>query len=465
MVNLDLLIEGGEIVTPRGRYRGTIGIEGGKIALISTGYSPPARETVNAEGKIITPGFIDSQVHLRDPGVTYKEDFSTGTCAAAAGGFTLVADMPNTKPPVTTRARFLDKLDAIRGKAVIDYALYASGTNVDEIPALLDAGAIGMKLFMITDPRSGYPHDPALFTGDDGVLYDILKKTAAEGSFCAIHPGNQEIFLHESKKCWAAGKTGPHYFLKAYFGEDFIVDDTATSTICILAAAAKCHAHILHLRSEKSFRIVENAREEGARVSIEVNPKYMLLSDRDMERMGPLATPYGLTEAQQAVLWKALNRGLVDVLASDHAPHTRDEMEPGWTDTWSIPFGNPQLDHVLPVMLTRVNAGMTTLERLVEAYSETPAKLLRVYPGKGTIEVGSDADLTIIDMNSAGTLSDDGLYTKVGWSPYSGWQYRGKPVMTIVRGRVVMKDGIVTGEPGWGAFVPGSRQDRFWTKP
>jgi dihydroorotase len=459
---LDLVIEGGEVVTPHGRFHGTIGVEDGKIASITTGATPGAKQTIKAHGMIVTPGFIDSQVHFRDPGVTYKEDFTTGTSAAAAGGFTLIADMPNTKPPVTTAARFLEKLEAIRGKAVVDYALYASGTNIDEIPALLDAGAIGIKLFMITDPRSGYPHDPALFTGNDGVLYDILKRTAAEGSFCAIHPGNQEIFYHESQKCWAAGKTGPHDFLSAYFGEHFIVDDTAAATICILAGAARCHAHILHLRSEKSFRIIDAARQAGDRISIEVNPKYMLLSDEDMKRMGPLATPYGLTKTQQDVLWKALNSGLVDVLASDHAPHTKEEMEPGWKDTWSIPFGNPQLDHVIPVMLTKVNEGVTTLETLVRTYSEMPARLLRVYPQKGAIQVGSDADLTIIDMNREGTLSNAGLYTKVGWSPYEGWAFRGRPAKTIVRGRVVMQDGKVTGKPGWGAFVPGSRKSVFW---
>lgn len=459
---LDLVIEGGEIVTSHGRFGGTIGVEGEKIALISHGTGLQARQTINAYGKIVTPGFIDSHVHLRDPGVTYKEDFTTGTRAAAAGGFTLVTDMPNTKPPVTTAARFAEKREAIRGKAMVDYALYASGTNIDEISALLDAGAIGIKLFMIADPKSGFPHDPALFTGDDGLLYDILKRVAAEGSFCAIHPGNQEIFLHESKKRWAAGRTGPQDFLSAYFGEHFIVDDTATSTICILASAAECHAHILHLRSGKSLRIIDDARRAGDKISIEVNPKYMLLDNEDMQRLGPRATPYGLTKEQQATLWRALNSGLVDVLASDHAPHTQEEMEPGWKDTWSIPFGNPQLDHVIPVMLTKVNAGATTLETLVRTYSEMPARLLRVYPQKGAIQVGSDADLTIIDMNKTGVLSNSEVHSKVGWSPYDGWPYRGRPVTTIVRGRVVMQDGNVTGEPGWGRFIPGARIDKFW---
>lgn len=461
---LDLIIQGGEIVTPHGRFPGTIGIINGKIALVSNGTMVAAKETITADGKIVIPGLIDSHVHLRDPGVIYKEDFTTGTRAAAAGGFTFIADMPNTKPPVTTVERFREKMSAIQGKAITDYALFASGTQVDQIPGLLDAGAIGIKLFMVTDPKSGYPHDPALFTGDDGMLYDILKRVASEGGFTSIHPGNQEIFVHESKKCWASGKTEPRDFLLAYFGEHFIGDDTATSTICILAGAARCHAHILHLRSEKSLSIIERAREAGDRISIEANPKYMVLGADDMERLGPLVTPYGLTKSQQDVLWRGVNSGLVEVLASDHAPHTKAEMEPGWKNTWSIPFGNPQLDHVIPVMLTKVNEGRMSLETLVKSFSEMPARLLRVYPDKGAIQVGSDADLTILDMNAKGRLSDAEVYTKVGWSPYDGWNFTGRPIMTIVRGRVVMRDGKVIGTPGWGKFIPGNRFDRYWVK-
>ena len=457
MDHVDLVIQGGEIITPGGRFQGTIGVEDGKIAFLSSGWAPKAKRTLDIEGKVVVPGFVDTHVHFRDPGVTYKEDFTTGSRAAAAGGITCVADMPNTKPPVNTAERFRNKLEIIREKSIVDFALFGSGTHADEIPAILDAGAIGIKLFLVTDPRSGYPHDPELFTGDDGVFYDILKRVAFEGSFCAIHPGNQEIFVHESKKCWAAGTTGPRDFLKAYFGENFIADDTSVSTMMILARSAKTRIHILHMRSENSFKIAESAKRNGQKITIEVNPKYMLLNDQDMERLGPLATPYGLSEKEQKVLWDRLNEGQVDILASDHAPHTKEEMEPGWKDTWSIPFGNPQLDHVIPVLLSKVMEGRTSLEALVRTYSEMPAKLIGVYPRKGVIQVGSDADLTVLDLHAKGVLSDSTVYTKVGWSPYHNWRFHGRPVMTLVRGSVVMSDGKVTGKPGHGQFIPGVR--------
>jgi len=458
MSGVDLVIQGGEIMTPGGKFQGAIGVEEGKIAFISNGWAPKAKKTIEIEGKIVVPGFIDTHVHFRDPGVTYKEDFATGSMAAAAGGITFVVDMPNTKPPVNTAESFIKKLEVVRNKSLVDFALYGAGTKMDEIPAILDAGATGIKLFMVTDPKAGYPHDPELFTGDDGVLYDTLKRVKAEGSFCAIHPGNQEIFVHESKKCWAAGTTRPKDFLAPYFGENFIADDTAISTIIILASSAKTPTHILHVRSEKGFKMAKMAKEAGERISIEVNPKYMLLTEKDMERLGPLSTPYGLSEKAQNILWQCLNAGEVDVLASDHAPHTKEEMEPGWKDIWSIPFGNPQLDHVITVMLSRVHEGGTSLETLIRTYSEMPAKLLGIYPRKGVIQIGSDADLTIIDLEATGTLSDKEVYTKVGWSPYNGWKFSGRPVMTIVRGRVVMDQGRVRGEQGWGQFIPGVRR-------
>lgn len=209
MPDIDLLLLGGVIVGPNGRFRGNIGIESGKIVLISENWEPSAKEVIDLEGKIVTPGFIDSHVHFREPGITYKEDFTTGSQAAAAGGVTYVVDMPNTKPAVTSAERFLEKLEIIKNKSIVDFSLYTGGTNIDQIPALLDAGAIGIKLFMVADPKTGYPHDPELFTGDDGVLYEILKRVAEEGSFCSIHPANQEIFVHESKKTLESRQDNP----------------------------------------------------------------------------------------------------------------------------------------------------------------------------------------------------------------------------------------------------------------
>lgn len=452
--SVDLLLVGGDVYTDGELMPASVGIADGKIAFISKqDWVPTAKREINISGRIVLPGFIDTHVHFRDPGLTYKEDFFTGSQAAANGGVTCVVDMPNNKPALLTRQRFKDKRDSVAEKAVVDFALYAGATNPEEIPGMIEEGAIGVKIFMVSDPKSEYPHDPELFTGDHGELYDVLGLARDLGVYCAVHPQNQQLFTHESRKRWAAGTTGPRDFLEAYFGENFVGDHTAISTLVEMSRASGARTHILHVRTERSIKMIREAAAEGVPVSLEINPKYMLLGEEDMARLGPACTPYGLPLTQRSILLKCVRDGLVDVLATDHAPHTREEMEPGWQDAWSIPFGNPQLDHVSTVLLTLVNEGVLTLDSFVKTMSSGPAKLLGIYPRKGALHVGADADIAVVDMAAMGTLSDDDCYTKVKWSPYSGRAYRGHVTMTIAGGRVVMENGRVTSEPGGGRFI------------
>lgn len=451
---VDLLLTGASVFTDGALVEASVGVIGGRIAFVSArGWEPPAARVIDLSGRIVLPGFIDTHVHFRDPGLTYKEDFLTGTQAAAAGGFTCVVDMPNNKPALLSRERFVEKRDDVQTKALVDFALYAGATQIDEIPGMVEEGAIGVKIFMVSDPKSKYPHDPELFTGDDGDLYDVLRLARDLGVYCAIHPQNQQLFTSESRKRWAAGTTGPRDFLEAYFGENFVGDHTAISTLVEMSKAASARAHILHVRTPRSIRMVREAADEGVPVTIEINPKYMLLGEEDMARMGPLSTPYGLSADIRSQLLQEVQAGRVDVLATDHAPHLRAEMEPGWTDAWSIPFGNPQLDHVSAVLLTLVNDGVLSLSALVRVLAENPARLLSIFPAKGTIRPGADADFTVVDMAATGTLNDQECYTRVGWSPYSGRAYRGRACMTICRGTVVMTAGKVVGRPGHGRFI------------
>jgi dihydroorotase len=453
---VDLMLVGGKVFTDGGLIDASLGIKDGEIAFVSSRqWTPSATRTLDVTGKIVLPGFVDTHVHFRDPGLTYKEDFLTGCQAAVSGGFTCVVDMPNNKPALLTRQRFRDKLENVRAKAIIDFALYAGATNLPEIPGMLEEGAIGVKIFMVSDPKSHYPHDPELFSGDDGVIYDTLCIARDHGAYCAVHPTNQQIFTHESRKRWAAGTTGPREFMAAYFGENFVGDHTSISTLVAMSEASRARTHILHVRTENSIRIINRSRDEGTPLSIEINPKYMLLGEEDVDRMGPLSTPYGLPAQQRANLMKMVDQGLVDVLGTDHAPHTKEEMEPGWKDAWSIPFGNPQLDHVSAMMLTKVNEGALSIESLVSVMAEGPARLIGAYPRKGSLRVGADADIAIVDMEKKGTLTDAECRTKVGWSPYSGKSYHGRVVTTVSRGEIVMQDGSVSGEPGRGRFVPG----------
>ena len=214
--------------------------------------------------------------------------------------------------------------------------------------------------------------------------------------------------------------------------------------------------HILHLRSEPGIRIIQTAKEQGVPVSMEVNPKYMFTTFADLDKKGPLCVPYATSPESKQMLIDCANKGWIDVYGTDHAPHTRDEMEPGWNDAWSIPFGNPQVEHYMTALLSFVSSGKMTLKTIIRMCSEQPARLMGVWPRKGCIQVDSDADFAVLDMNARGTIPDK-VYTKVGWSPYSGMQYHGLPVMTVVRGKVVMRDGKVIGQPGYGQLVrPGA---------
>jgi dihydroorotase-like cyclic amidohydrolase len=240
--------------------------------------------------------------------------------------------------------------------------------------------------------------------------------------------------------------------MNAYFGENYVSDHTAIATLIEMARASKARTHILHLRSEQGIKAIQAAKQDGVPVTMEVNPKYIFTNLADLEKRGPLSVPAAMTPEGQQMLLDYTNRGWVDVFATDHAPHTREEMEPGWQDAWSIPFGNPQVEHYITALLTRMSRGQISIETLVRVCSEQPARIMGVWPRKGALQADSDADITVLDLDARGILSDK-VYTKVGWSPYSGMEYHGRPVMTFVRGRMVMRDGQVMGEPGWGQLI------------
>jgi dihydroorotase len=454
MPNVDLVLKGGSVYMPGGAKEADIAVQEGRISGIGEeGVFSSSAEVIDVSGLLVLPGVIDTHVHFRDPGFTYKEDFGSGTQAAAAGGITFAVDMPNTNPPVITRKVLEEKIEEVKGKAYVDFGFWAGGVEVDEIPGLLEAGALGIKLFMVKDPKSGYPHDPRLFTGDPALLYEIFKKVAACNAVVSVHPTNQDLFYANSVRCWETGNTTPMDFPEAYFGKDFIGDDSSTSTILILAASAGCHLHVLHLRSDNAIRMCLDSKKAGNHVTLESNPKWFFLDESDLKRLGPLAQPCGLSKEQTAVLWGHVAGGSIDVLGTDHAPHTLEEIEPGWKNAWEIPFGNPQLDDYVPLLLTRVNEGTLTLDRFVTLCSENPAKVMGVYPRKGVLRLGSDADFTIVDMKRERVLKNEDTKTRVGWTPYAGRKVKGVPVMTVVRGKVVMRDGEITGKLGDGQHI------------
>jgi dihydroorotase len=431
---------------------------GESIALISRrGERQSAKRAIDVAGKIILPGIIDLHAHTRDPGYTQKEDFFTVSCAAAAGGVTTWVDMPNVEPPTTTVELFLEKRARAEKASLVDFSHFASGVDLAEIPGLAAAGVAGFKIFQVS---GAYPHDPRLALNDEGKLLERFRGIAKTGLPCVVHPFNQSLFDFFSEEAFARGKPRNHVtFAEIYTRE--VVWESAIASLLSLQRESGVRLHVVHTHSARSLRLLRHAKMAGQTVTVEIDPKYFHLGIKDLEEKGPQVCPAGfVTEDKERVaeIWRSFQDGTIDSIGSDHAPHTREEVEKQRSDAWGAAMGNPQYDHYLSVFLSDVHQGKITLANLVRSLAENPARILGLYPRKGAILPGSDADLVVVDWERERVLDNEGLYTKVQWSPYAGWKVRGAPVLTMVRGTVVAENGKVVGERGHGNFIPGVPQ-------
>jgi len=453
---LDLVVKGGQVWTPGGMLRADIAIDHGKIAVIcSEAAVPAAAKVIDAQGHVVIPGLVDTHTHHREPGFTHKEDLTTATQAAAAGGVTLTVGMPNVNPPTNTLDRFKDVIEISKKKAIVDFNHNPSGTVPEEIPRLADAGCLAFKIFMVKDTGRDYPHMPGIGLHNHGELFRCFEAVAKTGLPLMVHPHDQDLMDVIEQRYWLREDRSPQAYAKAYREFDGIIWDTAIATILRFQKATGVKLHILHMSTPGGLEMVRRAKEEGRSVSCEVNPWALFLGSwENVERIGPYCLGFWVPEEHVEALWEGIHDGTVDLVGTDHAPHTREEKEIGWTDMWRSPGGEPQIQDYLRLFLTEVNRGRLTLDQVVRLTSYNPARRFGVYPRKGVIQVGSDADLVIVDMTKEETIQNKTTYTKVGWTPYDGQKVKGAPIATIVRGKVVMENGNVIGKPGDGEFVP-----------
>ena len=453
---MDLVVKGGQVWTPGGMLRADIAIDQGKIAAISSGAAvPTAAKVIDAQGHMVIPGLVDTHTHHREPGFTHKEDLTTATQAAAAGGVTLTVGMPNVNPPTNTLDRFKDVIEISKKKAIVDFNHNPSGTVPEEIPRLAGAGCLAFKIFMVKDTGRDYPHMPGIGLHNHGELFRCFEAVAKTGLPLMVHPHDQDLMDVIEQRYWLREDRSPQAYAKAYREFDGIIWDTAIATILRFQKATGVKLHILHMSTPGGLEMVRRAKEEGRSVSCEVNPWALFLGSwENVERIGPYCLGFWVPEEHVEALWEGIHDGTVDLVGTDHAPHTREEKEIGWTDMWRSPGGEPQIQDYLRLFLTEVNRGRLTLDQVVRLTSYNPARRFGVYPRKGVIQVGSDADLVIVDMTKEETIQNKTTYTKVGWTPYDGQKVKGVPIATIVRGKVVMENGNVIGKPGDGEFVP-----------
>lgn len=460
-------IRGGTLWTDRGPLRGDVLLdERGRIDEVimhSSGESSMGDDgsasDVEATGLWVLPGVIDAHVHFRDPGMTEKEDFETGSAAAAAGGVTTVLDMPNTVPPVSSGELLTEKKNLIANRSVVDYGIFGVLALPDEanpaqkamstdpvaraitaVEGLIDAGACGIKLFM--GPTTGDIRSP-----EPGTLYQVLKHFSGSDIVFTFHCEDRETIEAATSRLPQDHVNDYSTLLKSRprFGEL-----TATDAALRLSMETGARVHIAHVALKEAVDAIERAKDAGARVTAETCPQYLFLSEEDYPRLGAMMKvlpPIRSMEDQEA-LWRGLKAGVIDAISTDHAPHQRDGRNDSPLDG---PFGASGVETLLPLMIDAATRGKCTVEDVQKWTAIGPAKAYHLSDHKGMIKPGLDGDIVIIDPNASWKVDGGSWRSKSANTPFGGRSGSGKPMMTIVRGHVVFDHGDVIKERIGGA--------------
>lgn len=452
MSTFDLVIRGGTVVSPEGCVAADVAITDGRIAaLVAPGTELEAGRAIDATGRHLLPGAIDVHSHHREPGFTHKEDIVTATSACAAGGVTTSFAMPNVDPPPNSADRLEAMFELYRAKAIVDWNVNPAGTVPENIAQLATMGIAAFKVFMVVDTGRSYPHMPGIGVHDHGKLLEIFETIAPTGVPLMVHPHDQELMDHIEKGFWARGERDFRAYAKAYAAYDGIIWDTAAALLLRLQLATGTQLHLLHTQTKGVVDQLRHAKDRGQDVSAEMNPWAVFLGNdwANIERLGSYALSYWVPEQNTEPLWEALRDGTIDLMSTDHGPHTREEKEPGWTDGWKAHTGTPSAQFYVPLLLDASSQGRISLERVTGATATEPARVFALRH-KGRIEVGFDADIAIADLDREWTITDDVVLSRIGWTPFAGRTVRGAIDRTLVRGAVVYEDGRVTGRQGWG---------------
>ncbi|WP_322418569.1 dihydroorotase [Mesorhizobium huakuii] len=427
----DLILTGGTVVNHDGEGQRDIGVKGGRVAAIGDLSRASAGETIDCRGLHILPGVIDSQVHFREPGLEHKEDLETGSRAAVLGGVTAVFEMPNTNPLTTSEATLADKVRRGSGRMHCDFAFWVGGTrdnarDVGELERL--PGAAGIKVFM------GSSTGDLLVEDDEGVA-SILRNTRRRAAFHS----EDEFRLRERLGERIEGDPSSHPIWR-----DEIAALRCTERLVRIARDVRARIHVLHISTAEEILFLEQHKDVA---TCEATPHHLTLSADDYLRLGTLIqmNPPVRASRHRDGVWHGIAQGIVDVLGSDHAPHTLAEKAKPYP---ASPSGMTGVQTLVPIMLDHVNAGRLTLQRFVDLSSHGPQRIFGM-ARKGRIAAGYDADFTIVDMKRRETITNAQAGSKAGWTPYDGRQVTGWPVGTVIRGSRVMWEGeIVTAGQG-----------------
>lgn len=456
----DLLVRGGTVVTASDAFAADVAVRDGRIVAIGTGLGP-ARQTIEASGRLVLPGGVDTHCHVEQrssTGLMTADDFYTATVSAACGGTTTIVPFAAQHRGQSLAAVVADYRQRAAARAVVDYAFHLIVSDPtrraldEELPALVAEGHASLKVYMTYE---------ALKLSDRQML-DVLAAARRAGALVMVHAENSDLVAWETERLVAQGRTAPRFHADA---RPAIAEAEATSRAIAMASHVGSALFVVHVTCRQAVDSIARARACGAEVYAETCPQYLLLTAADLDRPGFegakfICSPPLRSREDQEALWRALRDGTLDVLSSDHAPYRFDDpagkRAHGADAPFSrVPSGVPGLEVRLPLLFSEgVRAGRLDLHRFVAVTATTPARIFGLYPQKGTIAVGSDADLAIWDPEAEVRIAIDRLHDAMDYTPYEGRTVRGWPVMTISRGEVVWDQGEIRAGRGRGRLVP-----------
>jgi dihydroorotase len=426
----------------------SIAIENGKIFKIGKEtHMPNADEKINLRSMLVLPGLIDVHVHLRDEEKAYKEDFYTGTAAAAVGGMTTVLDMPNNTPVTMSPETLKNRMQIAERRVIVNVGFYSEFPNdLGRVAGIVAQGAVGFKLFMAHQVGG-------LNIDDDKALQEAFTAVGESGVPVAVHAEDKALLSANEARLKRANSHDAPAFLKAHSER---VEFKAVERLLAISAQTDARLHFCHMTTEEGLNAVVEAKKSGRNVTCEVTPQHLLLSNADFERCGLMLTMMPPLRGKNHVeaLWKGVADGWVDVLGSDHAPHAL--VEKSAESVWDVKVGVPGLETTLPLMLTMVRKNRISLAHVVQLLSEKPAELFNLRD-RGDLAQGRKADLTVVDFNRKFRIDASKFHSKAKYSPFDGWDVQGRPVKTFVNGLLVMDEQEIVAKAGSGGIIRGDR--------
>ena len=422
----------------------SIAIEEGKIFKIGKETQMPnADEKTNLQNMLVLPGLIDEHVHLRDEGKAYKEDFISGTDAAAAGGFTTVLDMPNNDPVTMSAETLRNRMRTAQRKILVNVSFYSEfPKKLPELQDIVAEGAVGFKLFMGSQVGG-------LNIDDDQALQEAFEEVAKLNVPVAVHAEDKATLTANEEKLKQAKKIGTADFLRAHTEA---VELKAIQRLFKVSERTDVRLHFCHVSTQEGLNAIAEAKKSGRKITCEVTPNHLLLSSDDLKRYGQMVimAPPLRSKPHVDALWKGIEDGFVDALGSDHAPHAQSEKSV--SSVWDVKVGVPGLETTLPLILTLVKKNRLTLTQAVQLLAEKPAEIFGLND-RGRLEQGKNADLTVVDFNRQFKIDASKFKSKAKFSPYDGWDVQCKPVKTIVNGHLVFDEGEIVAKGGSGLIV------------